>query len=152
MHALIENGAVKQYPYSVGALKAAHPNTSFPAAMSDDALEAFNVFRVYFSTQPEYDAMTHALEEDVPVFDAEASRWTQVWRVRELAADEIAARFDAKAADVRAERNRLIAECDWTQLPDTPADKAAWAAYRQALRDVTAQPGFPWSVDWPSQP
>ncbi len=59
------------------------------------------------------------------------------------------------AAAIRAERNRLIAASDWTQLPDAPlaaAQKAAWSAYRQALRDVTGQETFPFSVVWPAAP
>ena len=39
---------------------------------------------------------------------------------------------------MRSHRDRLLAESDWTQLPDTPGDHAAWAAYRQALRDFPA--------------
>jgi len=59
------------------------------------------------------------------------------------------------AGKARAKRNDLIAASDWTQLADTPltaAQKAAWAIYRQALRDVTAQAGFPSSVVWPVVP
>lgn len=57
-----------------------------------------------------------------------------------------------KADAVRAERNRLLAECDWTQLEDAPFDKQAWAKYRKALRDITKQAGFPGSVVWPVPP
>lgn len=39
---------------------------------------------------------------------------------------------------MRIHRDRLLAECDWTQVADAPVDKAAWAAYRQALRDFPA--------------
>lgn len=54
---------------------------------------------------------------------------------------------------VRAERDRRLAKTDWTQLPDVPlATKEAWAAYRQALRDVTGQSGFPQNVEWPREP
>lgn len=59
------------------------------------------------------------------------------------------------AAAIRTQRNRLISDCDWTQLPDAPisdTDKSAWVAYRQALRDITAQVGFPGLVDWPVAP
>ncbi|AMK10840.1 tail fiber assembly protein [Pseudodesulfovibrio indicus] len=59
------------------------------------------------------------------------------------------------AAAVRDERDRLLAACDWTQMPDSPLDadtQAAWTAYRQALRDVPEQPGFPVSVEWPEEP
>lgn len=53
------------------------------------------------------------------------------------------------AVQARAKRDALLRESDWTQLPDAPVDRAAWAAYRQALRDVPLQPGFPASVTWP---
>lgn len=61
-----------------------------------------------------------------------------------------------QAKSVRATRGAKLKECDWTQvadaLLDAPVDKAAWATYRQALRDVTAQAGFPWTVTWPETP
>ena len=59
---------------------------------------------------------------------------------------------DRKAAQVRAERNAKLAATDWTQITDSTADKAAWATYRQALRDITAQAGFPWTITWPDAP
>ena len=57
-----------------------------------------------------------------------------------------------QASIIRSDRNKRLADCDWTQLPDSTADKPAWAVYRQALRDVTAQAGFPWNVTWPNEP
>ena len=57
-----------------------------------------------------------------------------------------------QAANVRHTRNEKLKACDWTQVADAPVDKAVWAVYRQALRDVTAQAGFPWAVDWPVAP
>jgi len=62
---------------------------------------------------------------------------------------------DLKAAHVRADRDQRLTACDWTQLPDCPLDEtaqAAWATYRQALRDVPSQEGFPRSVTWPIGP
>lgn len=57
-----------------------------------------------------------------------------------------------QAKSVRAERDKKLAECDWTQVADAPVDKTVWATYRQALRDVTAQEGFPWTVTYPEKP
>ena len=55
-------------------------------------------------------------------------------------------------AGVRAQRDLLIAACDWTQLPDVPLNtKAAWATYRQALRDITKQ-ADPKNITWPTSP
>lgn len=56
------------------------------------------------------------------------------------------------AARMRHQRNLLLAGSDWSQLPDAPVDKTAWAAYRQALRDLPAtwQPGP--TVSFPTPP
>ena len=54
--------------------------------------------------------------------------------------------------DVRRKRDKLLVACDWTQVADAPVDQASWAAYRQALRDVPAQSGFPDNVTWPDKP
>jgi hypothetical protein len=54
---------------------------------------------------------------------------------------------------IRNERNALLASCDWTQAGDVPQEiKDAWATYRQELRDVPQQPGFPSNVIWPTKP
>jgi len=149
MHTLIENGAVKQYPYGLGQLKAANPLTSFPAEANDEMLASYGVQRVFFSTPPAITA-TQVLEEGTPVFVD--NRWTQSWTVRDLTAEEVASRDNAKADAVRAERNAKLAASDWTQVADAPVDKAAWATYRQALRDISSQAGFPWVVDLPTIP
>lgn len=57
-----------------------------------------------------------------------------------------------QAKSVRDERTQMLKDSDWTQVADAPVDKAAWATYRQALRDVPSQGGFPWDVQWPTQP
>ena len=60
-----------------------------------------------------------------------------------------------QAKSVRTSRDDKLKECDWTQLDDTPLSntvKATWAIYRQALRDVTTQAGFPWTITWPDAP
>lgn len=60
--------------------------------------------------------------------------------------------IELAAADVRAKRNQLLLSSDWTQVLDSPVDKAVWATYRQALRNVPSQQGFPWDVQWPVEP
>ena len=58
----------------------------------------------------------------------------------------------SEAEEVRIKRNLKLSETDWTQVADAPVDQAAWAVYRQELRDITEQEGFPTSVVWPSTP
>ena len=60
---------------------------------------------------------------------------------------------DARAwAQVRAERDRLLTDCDWTQVADAPVDAAAWADYRQQLRDLPQNYILPDDVEWPEEP
>lgn len=72
------------------------------------------------------------------------------WIVTE---DDDARRLDDFSASVRQQRDVLLTQSDWTQLEDSPLkDDAEWLSYRQALRDITLQPGFPENIDWPEQP
>ena len=72
------------------------------------------------------------------------------------AAEQEAAYKTAKDAEqataVRNSRTEMLKDSDWTQIADSTADKAAWATYRQALRDITTQAGFPWTIEWPVAP
>lgn len=58
---------------------------------------------------------------------------------------------EKKAAEIRAERDRRLAATDWMAMPDNPRCTPELLTYRQALRDITAQPGFPGSVIWPEE-
>lgn len=49
-------------------------------------------------------------------------------------------------------RNAELASTDWTQVSDSQADKAEWAAYRQALRDLPAQNKDPKKIVFPTRP
>lgn len=56
------------------------------------------------------------------------------------------------AEEARSTRNKLLVMSDWTQVADAPVDQAAWAEYRQNLRDIPKQEGFPESIVWPLSP
>ena len=61
--------------------------------------------------------------------------------------------LEREADEVRTQRDALLVESDWAVLPDAPvADEQAWKDYRQALRDVPQQNGFPTDIDWPVKP
>jgi hypothetical protein len=70
--------------------------------------------------------------------------------VEPLTAEELQSRIDTQWSAIRSARNELLKDSDWTQLSDSPVDKAAWALYRQALRDITKQPD-PFNISWPKQ-
>ena len=136
------------YPYSRSQLASDNLGTSFPESMPDERLAEWGVFPVSATAQP-IPAPGEIVEELTPV--ELGGVWTQQWLVRAATQQET----DRKAADVRAERGSLLSACDWTQVDDSPlsnVQKAAWATYRQALRDISAQSGFPWTIDWPVTP
>lgn len=145
MYVKTENGVVTQYPYSYSQLIVDNPNTSFPESMPDNQLDSWGVFPVTEVAQPT-PAPGEIVEEITP---AEINGvWTQQWNVRAATQQET----DSQADEVRSQRNRLLYECDWTQLSDAPVNSLDWANYRQELRDVPNQAGFPWSVVWPTPP
>jgi hypothetical protein len=145
MYLKLTNGVIEKYPYSIGELRRDNPQTSFPASPSKELLAEWGMFPVRSTPQPAHNELTTVLVEKQPVDD---NGWKQVWEIENLPQDQA-------EANVRSERNRLIAESDWTQLDDTPvtnAKKLEWASYRQALRDIPNQAGFPWYVQWPKKP
>lgn len=149
MYARIENGAVVQYPYSIEQLRAEHPNQTFPE--TKDVLESMGCFHVVATGQPTYDYTQNCVEL-TPEYNAAEQQWEQRWNLIAASQQEMDARTANEAIAVRRQRTKLLYECDWTQLADASADKTAWAAYRQQLRDISQQTGFPWSVVWPMPP
>lgn len=131
--------------------RAAFPQTSFSTnGPSDEFLAEMgyakvNLFKPHTQTQKMVSSEPY-LEDG----------WVYTVTVVDKSDDEIAAeeaaKTDAAATTVRSQRNRLLAESDWTQLNDAPVDKNAWAAYRQELREVPQQDGFPHNVQWPVMP
>jgi len=70
--------------------------------------------------------------------------------VEEVTQEEI---DTAAADDAKCKRRVRLKDSDWTQLPDVPSDiKEAWKAYRQLLRDITIQDGYPHNIIWPEPP
>ena len=137
----VTNDTIDQYPYTVGDLRRDNPNTSFPRQIPDETFAEYGVVKVKATPQPTYDSITHKPKELAPAL--ENGEWVQQWTT------EAYADVDAR---VRSHRDRLLSQSDWTQLPDASADSVAWATYRQALRDVPQQAGFPNSITWPEEP
>jgi hypothetical protein len=137
MYALIENGEITRInitlPISIG-------NASIPKGAT--GLESFGLYPIVG------DEPSHTDRERIagPQYVFDGAQVNRVFTVEAIPDEEV-------AGQVRAERNSKIAATDWTQGKDIPDNTSSqWAAYRQALRDVPAQAGFPWEVTWPTQP
>ena len=150
MYVLAPNQTVEIYPYSIGDLRRDNPNTSYPRNPSDAVLASWNVFPVTDEPTPAYNPATQNCNQVNPTLID--GKWVMTWAVTPATPEQITERTSAKESEVRQQRNALLSACDWTQLPDAPVPAAPWAAYRQELRGVTAQSGFPWDVVWPEEP
>lgn len=144
-YAKVESGRIVEWPIYSDSLRARLPHISFPAG-AFDAPEGFVL--VEPSDTPETDH-TKNVSEVAPVL--KDGVWQQAFKVSAASDDEIAERVAAAWRGVRAQRNRILSETDWTQLADAPVDAAAWAEYRQALRDITEQ-ADPFAIEWPAAP
>ena len=160
MYAEVKDGVLLTWPYNWDNLVKNNPNTSFPAdidfrdmyAATEAAAAGSSLVRVTEQAQPTYDPSTQKLvRNDQPTLSG--TDWVLGWTVQTMTADEQAAAKTQKATAVRSDRNNRLAQSDWTQLTDAPEiNKLAWATYRQALRDIPSQAGFPWDIQWPTQP
>jgi hypothetical protein len=145
------DGSVFRYPYTLTDLIRDNPNVSFPPALTDAEAADFGLYPVQPTAPPpighEFDLQRNAALVN--------GQWVETWEVTPAPPDVIAERVASKASQVRDERDRLLAESDWTQVPDAVnagADQDAWAAYRQQLRQLPEQASFPWDVIWPEAP
>jgi hypothetical protein len=120
------------------------------ALVKDGKAPQFRVVELHEVDAPKVDPMTQsAVRDGGELVDGQ---WHYKWRVDDLSPEQIAAYKAQSAATVRSERNMLLTASDWTQLADSPVYKTAWAIYRQELRDISTQDGFPTAVVWPQKP
>lgn len=136
--------------YSIQKLRADNPNVSFPTDPTEATLAEWGVFTLHAGVQPVVDHTKNITEGQPQLIDG---KWTQTWVTSDATEQEITERLGRQSASVRDSRQVLLSASDWTQLPDAPltdAKRQAWSTYRQALRDITAQAGFPWNVTWPT--
>lgn len=130
------------FPYNISQLYKQYPNTSFPKTLPEELLNSYNIYSVITTSPPAVDPKSHKLVQAVEKIN---NTWTQVWNTQPLD-------LEAASNNVRAYRNRLLTNSDWTQTEDSPVNKELWKIYRQALRDISIQAGFPYEVLWPTPP
>jgi hypothetical protein len=158
MYAEIKNGAVVTFPYDYDTLVQKNPYTKF---LQTDLLS------MYFGTEDNLSGNELILvaETNAPTFNKQTQKivqdsaptlvnglWTLGWTIQALTQLEQNEQNTKQAQLMRQTRNEKLKDSDWTQLADSTANKVAWATYRQALRDITAQSSFPWTITWPEQP
>ena len=154
-----------------GAIRKLHPNTSLPRVWTADICDSLGIDPVLAAPAPEASGEYKVVSRNGVTQDANGN-WVEAYVESDMFADyvdedgvtvtkasqeaEYTARKDAEAATAaRAERDGLIASCDWMAIKAFEGGttvSAEWATYRQALRDVSAQEGFPNDITWPEKP
>jgi len=153
MYAKINNGAVEKYPYTIGNLRKDNPNTSFPKKLSDETLAEYGMQKVGSTDRPDFNNKTQKCEQDSKPTLVDGS-WVIDWTVTNKTQEQLMSQELTQAKTIRDTRNEALAKCDWTVLIDSPLSdeiKTEWLVYRQALRDITDLPDFPW-VELPNDP
>ena len=140
-----------------------HSSTSFPQVLTPEILDSFGVDPILegpqVQTTPPYEISVRQGIEEIN------GQWFTKYVVGPIFTDNEDSTAEEKEAaykagidntaseGVRTERNKLLEETDWTQSRDVVLDNDAdWIAYRQELRDITLQDGFPHNVIWPTKP
>ena len=122
-----------------------NPSVVFPDTITTEFLESIGLYELTVSDQPN-------LEESYLTshyVDVEVNQRDGAWFL-----DYVVKQYETATAEFRSRnyRNELLSSSDWTQLQDSPVDSAPWATYRQELRDIPQQEGFPYNVIWPTEP
>lgn len=151
---------------TVREFKSLHPRTAFPKQINNLVLDSYGYDPVLNGPQATvsgpYETSVYDGVEEIdgqwftkyivgPVFtDIEGGQTAAEQRTA------YRANIDSRASEfMRDSRDKLLAESDWTILPDSPLTtekKTEWQTYRQALRDIPTLEGFPHNVTWPTKP
>jgi len=154
-----------------GEIRRSMPNTSLPRVWTADICEFLGIDPVLAAPAPAPSGEYKVVSRNGVVQDAKGN-WVEAYVERDMFADYVdedgvtvtkasqeeayTATKDAEAATTaRATRDGLIASCDWMAIKAFEGGTTVsteWATYRQALRDVSAQAGFPNDITWPEKP
>jgi hypothetical protein len=125
--------------------------------------EQGNIVRSQITQDPNYavGVQQRLVKDQIPDYDSLTQKITRITPVPagqdhvEYSIDPIVYTDAELIYQALERRNSELLKSDWTQLPDVPLTAqqvSAWAVYRQALRNVSDQPGYPRTINWPVQP
>lgn len=145
-YAKIQDNKIIEYPLYAADIQLRYPNTSFTIPF----VPPENYVEVLDTPPPSVDNYNYHVIEGQPI--AENDSFYRKWEIIELTQEEKESKKNRLIQDIKNQREKYLRQSDWTQLPDAPVNKEAWANYRQQLRDIDQQEGFPFKFEWPKQP
>lgn len=156
--ALIKNGQVAEYPYSLTTFRATNPNVSLPEDPTEAQLNEQGIYTVYPVPKPSYNSITQNCTEGTP--ESVDGKWHQVWLVSPATPQEIAARESEARQLNKNQASELLSQTDWTTIPDVSdpavsnpylANATEFVTYRNQVRQIAVYPPVVVEV-WPVQP
>jgi len=144
MHLKLTNGAPAKY--TLGQLRRDNPQTSFPKQIPDEMLASYDVYPYTRPIAPEYDSLTHRLVDGA--FEQDSGAWVLPYVVEQQPIEQA-------ERNIRSRRDGLLQGTDWIVIKSYERGQnipAEWELYRQSLRDITEQAGFPYEVTWQTKP
>jgi hypothetical protein len=151
---LNNTGEIAKYPYTLDMFRNENKNISFPRILNNRFLADRGVHPVYEGDKPFHNEITQTLaKKTIPIF--EDGNWIIEWEIVEKNSETIENEKKHIETQLRNERSKLISETDWIILKSLEYGVKVpekWENYRQALRDITNQENFPYTVNWPILP
>ena len=148
MHIKLKNNQPENY--TIEQLLRDNKNISFSKNISNEILARFDVYPCSLQEIPSINDKTQKIEEGSFIQD-ENGNWIKSWNIIDKTQEEIDICIEIKKQEIRAQRDMLLPQTDHFALSDNTLTPEM-AEYRQALRDITQQDGFPENIEWPVKP
>lgn len=156
--ALIQNGQVAAYPYSLTTFNETHPTVSLPAEPTEAQLNEQGIYTVYPTNPPSYNPIYENCNEVTPTL--QDGKWTQTWAVTPATPEEIAYREANARSENAAYGTALLQATDWTAIASIAdplecdpylANRQEFLSYRNQVRNIVLNPPVETPV-WPTPP
>ena len=148
----LTDGGVEGSPILESNFLMLYPTVSFPRPLQPEDLEPFGYGLYEYTSVPTASHHYKKVVEAPPVKNEATGVWMQSWTEQDMNDEEKAEADSYQSMRIREVRNNKLAACDYTQVSDYPRDGSSWHEYRQSLRDIPQQDGFPWDNNWPEEP
>lgn len=145
--ALIKNGEVVAYQYSLTTFRSENPDVSLPEDPTEAQLNEQGIYTVYPTNQPSYNAITQNCTEGTPTL--QNGKWTQVWVVSDATQEEINIRKNEIKEKNKSFAMQLLKDTDWTATMDVSdpqysnpclANQTEFLQYRSEVRKIAINP------------
>lgn len=147
-------GLIESPPMLYSNLKALHRSITFSEKANPLEIEPYGYGVFEWAFKPT-DVPYNKSVDDAGLTKDINGIWKPTFIIRDANQQELELRMNAEAENQRLTRNKLLLQSDFFDNIDSPlseAQKESYKVYRQALRDITAQEGFPFNTIWPELP